>query len=57
MNAAPWPPEPRTLGAKTVSPAATSAWATGEKAGRSWPSGPPWKLTTVRLGPCTPGGT
>ena len=56
MNAAPCPPDPRTFGAKTVSPAATSAWATEWNSGRSCPSGPPWKLTTVRLAPGTPGG-
>jgi hypothetical protein len=55
-KARPKPPEPRTFGAKTVKPVATRLWATGDQSGRSWPSGPPWKLTTVRLGPRTPGG-
>src|SRR5919112_1925745 len=56
VNARPKPPEPRTFGAKTVNPAATRLCAIAEYAGRSTPSGPPWKLTTVRFGPVTPGG-
>src|SRR5688500_16257164 len=56
VNARPNPPDPRTFGAKTVKPAATRLCATGEYAGRSVPSGPPWKLTTVRFGPLTPAG-
>src|SRR3954468_15859785 len=56
VNARPKPPDPRTFGANTVNPAATRLCATGDQLGRSWPSGPPWKLTTVRFGPGTPGG-
>ena len=47
MNAAPCPPDPRTFGANTVSPLATSDCATGDQAGRSWARATPRRRADV----------
>ena len=49
-NVLPYPVEPRTFGANTVTPRATSAWYSGENVGRSCASGPPCRCRTAGPG-------